>query len=120
MIDIDELLRLPRLGKDDAFTFGCNRCGKCCREREDILLTPLDLFKMAKYMKISIQEVIRIYCETYEGRDSKIPVVRIKPREYRRTCPFAGKNGCLIHAVHIIQMFKKAWRNRLLQYRNPA
>ena len=99
MINVKELLALPKLGKDDTFTFGCNRCSKCCREREDILLTPLDLFKIAGYLKKSIQEVLEEYCETYEGRDSKIPIVRIKPREYRRTCPFARKEGCLIHSV---------------------
>ena len=99
MINVKEILALPKLGKDDVFTFGCNRCSKCCREREDILLTPLDLFKIAGYLKKSIQKVLEEYCEMYEGRDSKIPIVRIKPREYRRTCPFARKEGCFIHSV---------------------
>jgi len=98
MINVEELLSLPKLGKDDTFAFGCNMCGKCCREREDILLTPLDLFKIAKYLNKSILEVISEYCEGYEGAESKIPVVRIKPREYRRTCPFS-KGKCLIHPV---------------------
>ena len=99
MINVEELLSLPKLGKDDAFAFGCNRCGKCCRDREDILLTPLDLFKIAKHLNKTIQDILTDYCEAYEGRASKIPVVRIKPREYRRTCPFARKEGCLIHPV---------------------
>jgi hypothetical protein len=100
MMNIKEMLTLPKLGKDDTFTFGCSRCSKCCREREDILLTPLDLFKIAGYLKKPIPEVLEEYCETYEGADSKLPIVRIKPREYRRTCPFAKKEGCLIHAVN--------------------
>lgn len=99
MINVEELLSLPKLGKEDTFAFGCNRCGRCCREREDILLTPLDLFKIAKYLSQDIQAVISDYCETYAGRDSKIPIVRIRPREYRSTCPFAKKEGCLIHPV---------------------
>jgi hypothetical protein len=93
MRNVEKLLSLPKLGKDDTFTFGCNRCGKCCRNREDILLTPLDLFKIARYLNKSIQEVMQEYCESYEGSGSKIPVVRIKPREYRLTCPFAKKEG---------------------------
>ena len=98
MMNAKELPDLPKLGKDDTFIFGCNRCGKCCREREDVLLTPLDLFKIAKYLNMTIQEVIKKYCESYEGADSKVPIVRIKPKEYRRTCPFStGK--CLIHPV---------------------
>jgi len=99
MLNVDEILSLPKLGKDDSFTFGCNRCGSCCREREDILLTPLDLFKISKYLDKSIPDTLADYCEMYEGRDSKIPIVRIRPREYRRTCPFAKKEGCLIHSV---------------------
>ena len=99
MINAEELLSLPKLGKEDTFAFGCNRCGSCCREREDILLTPLDLFKIAKYLNKSIGDILSDYCETYEGKDSKIPIVRIRPREYRRTCPFAKKDGCLIHPV---------------------
>jgi len=99
MISAKEILKLPTLGKDDTFAFGCNRCDKCCRNREDILLTPLDLFKIARHLGKTIQEVMQEYCESYEGYESKIPVVRIKPREYRLTCPFAKKEGCLIHPV---------------------
>lgn len=85
MINVEELLKLPKLGKDDTFAFGCTKCGRCCRERDDILLTLLDLFKIAKYLNQSIQEVLMGYCESYEGSNSKIPIVRIKPKEYRRT-----------------------------------
>jgi len=99
MLDVQELLNLPKLGMDDTFTFGCSRCGKCCRNQEDILLTPLDLFKMAKYLNISIKSLLEECCEVYVGESSKLPVVRIKPREYRNTCPFATKGGCRIHAV---------------------
>jgi hypothetical protein len=38
------------------------------------------------------------YCEFYEGAVSRIPVVRIKPREYRQTCPFSDRGRCIIHA----------------------
>lgn len=99
MIYAEELLKLPKLGKDDTFAFGCTKCGKCCRERDDILLTPLDLFKISKYLNQTIQEVLVEYCESYEGSESKIPIVRLKPKEYRKTCPFASKEGCRIHPV---------------------
>ena len=29
------------------FRFHCTQCGDCCRNREDILLTPYDLFRIA-------------------------------------------------------------------------
>ena len=97
MITAEELLSLPRLEKDDAFIFACDRCNKCCKNRSDILLTPLDLFKIAKYLNKSIPAVLKEYCEVYEGSGSKIPVVRIRPREYRQTCPFSGKDGCRVY-----------------------
>ena len=93
MLNIEDILNFPKLGKDDTFAFGCNRCSKCCREREDILLTPLDLFKIARHLNKPIPEVLAEYCETHEGRESKIPIARIKPRKYRRTCPFAKKTA---------------------------
>ena len=99
MISAEKVLSLPKLGKDDSFSFGCSRCGKCCRNREDILLTPLDLFKIARHLNKTITEILEEYCECYEGEHSQLPVVRIEPREYRRTCPFAAKEGCRIHPV---------------------
>ena len=35
MINAEKIFSLPKLSKDDTFTFGCNRCGNCCRDRED-------------------------------------------------------------------------------------
>ena len=100
MLEVQDYLNLPKLGMEDSFAFTCVRCGRCCRNREDILLTPFDLFKMAKHLNMKIDEVMEQYCESYEGETSKVPVVRIKPREYRKTCPFATKDGCKLHKIH--------------------
>ena len=93
----EQYMKYPRLEKNDAFTFGCSGCGKCCREREDIILSPLDIFKMAKHLDMSNEDFIKTYCEWYEGSMSKIPVVRLKPREYRKTCPLNDKGRCRVH-----------------------
>ena len=37
---IAENLDSWKLGLDDSFQFHCTACGKCCIDREDILLTP--------------------------------------------------------------------------------
>ncbi|MCL2053206.1 MAG: YkgJ family cysteine cluster protein [Oscillospiraceae bacterium] len=97
MRNADEMLSLPKLAKDDCFTFGCNQCGSCCRNRDDILLTPLDLYKIAKHFGKSTGEILVEYCTVHEGEISKLPCVLIKPLEYRKTCPFLGKTGCEIH-----------------------
>lgn len=85
------------LGPDDTFAFSCDRCGRCCREREDVLLNPADLFRIAKFLNQTPSQVVEHYCECYIGPDSRLPIIRLKPKTYRSTCPFLGPEGCRIH-----------------------
>ena len=48
--NIAENLESMTIGLDDTFRFHCTACGKCCINREDILLNPRDLFRIAKYL----------------------------------------------------------------------
>lgn len=41
------------------FRFHCMQCGDCCRHREDILLTPFDLFRIAGHLSITPGEVAK-------------------------------------------------------------
>lgn len=85
------------LGPDDTFAFSCDRCGRCCREREDVLLNPADLFRIAKFLNQTPSQVVEHYCECYIGPDSRLPLIRLRPKAYRNTCPFLGPEGCRIH-----------------------
>lgn len=82
------------IGLDDEFEFACLACGNCCRNREDLLVTPYDIFRIAKYLQMSMKEVIEKYCEVYIGDDSRLPVVRIKPKIHNLVCPFLKKGLC--------------------------
>lgn len=84
------------LKNNDTFCFACDGCGKCCQEREDILLTPSDLYKMSKYLQISIKEFIETYCELYRGESTNLPLVRILPQEI---CPLNKEGKCIVHSV---------------------
>ena len=77
---IAENLKSLTLGVDDTFKFHCDMCGKCCINREDILLNPQDIYRMAKELKMEPKDMFIRYCETYVGDNSRIPIVRIKPR----------------------------------------
>ena len=66
-----------KIGADEPFWFHCTMCGRCCINREDILLTPRDIYRMAKELQISPEELFKRYCETYIGHDSCIPSVRL-------------------------------------------
>ena len=49
--ELKEQLGYEEIGLDDIFVFHCTQCGKCCIHREDILLSPKDLFHIAKKLK---------------------------------------------------------------------
>jgi len=80
------------------FRFHCNQCGDCCRNREDILLTPFDLFRVAGHLGITPVEVVKTYCEVYLGSSSHFPVVRLLPVGEDKSCPFLKESRCSIHA----------------------
>lgn len=85
------------IGIDDTFCFNCTQCGKCCIHREDILLSPKDLFYISKKLQLSPSQVIAQYCENYIGSNSRFPIVRLKPRGTIRRCPMLKDNKCIIH-----------------------
>lgn len=86
-----------KIGVDEPFKFHCTMCGKCCIHREDILLTPKDMYRMAKKLGITPKELFEQYCETYIGSDSRIPIVRLKPRGSVRRCPLLKDRKCSVH-----------------------
>ncbi len=85
------------VGLDDRFEFRCTECGKCCTNREDILLTPRDLFRAAKELNMTVKDLFSEYCEKYIGDNSRLPVIRLKPRGTIRRCPLLENRRCRIH-----------------------
>ena len=93
----DEIEKLPKYTLDDKLLFGCKACGKCCLNRHDILLTPYDIFNIAKYFNRKTEYVINRYCELYIGQDSKLPIARLNPVPPTSACPFLREKKCRIH-----------------------
>ena len=93
------------LGPDDTFAFSCDRCGRCCREREDVLLNPADLFRIAKFLNQTPSQVVEHYCECYIGPDSRLPLIRLRPKAYRNTfwgpkvAGFIKQNPQYVHCI---------------------
>ncbi|MHB8061742.1 MAG: YkgJ family cysteine cluster protein [Ruminiclostridium sp.] len=84
---------------NETFRFHCTQCGKCCINREDILLTPKDLYNIAKEFGMSTQDVVKTYCETYIGDSSRIPLVRLQPKGSIKRCPLLKDQKCSVHRV---------------------
>lgn len=93
---VDNLDKMT-VGLDDTFQFHCTMCGKCCINREDILLNPKDVYNLAKELKMTTRDFFETYCETYIGDDSRFPIVRIKPRGTVKRCPLLKDRRCSVH-----------------------
>lgn len=85
------------LGIDDTFSFKCRGCGKCCRQREDILLSPKDLYRLAVYLELTVADVLKQYCEVYQGSDSLMPIARLISIGGNNRCPFLDGRKCRVH-----------------------
>lgn len=95
--EISGSLETMKIGLDGTFTFHCTMCGKCCINREDILLSPKDIFNMAKALGLSTMKLLEKYCEAYIGPDSRIPIVRLLPKGAAKRCPLLKNQKCLVH-----------------------
>ncbi|MCI8941225.1 YkgJ family cysteine cluster protein [Lachnospiraceae bacterium 42-17] len=96
MKEILNAFKNNKLTPDSSFRFHCTQCGKCCINRDDIILSPLDLFRIAKELNLSMEEVLKQYCEWYIGIESRFPTVSLKPRGSIRRCPFLKNHRCMV------------------------
>ena len=95
---VDNLDKM-KIGLDDTFKFNCTMCGKCCKDREDILLTPRDVFHIAKQVDMLIGDFVKKYCDVYVGESSRIPIVRLLPTGIDKRCPFLRGTRCSVNSV---------------------
>lgn len=95
--DIMENFENLQIGVDDSFKFHCTMCSSCCYHREDVLLNPKDVYNISKELGLTPQETIDQYCETYIGGDSRMPIVRLKPRGSVQRCPLLKNHKCSVH-----------------------
>lgn len=93
--NLDNLL----IGPDEPFKFHCTMCGQCCIHREDIILTPKDLFQIAQELGKTPADIVKEHCDCYIGHTSRIPIVRLKPVGYDKHCPLLNGNKCSVHKV---------------------
>lgn len=86
-----------QIGLDDRFEFRCLQCGKCCTRREDVVLNASDLYRLSKQLGITPEDLIKQYGEIYVGMDSRIPIVRLRPRGSVKRCPLLKNRKCTVH-----------------------
>lgn len=86
-----------KIGLDDTFEFSCKQCGKCCINREDILLNPGDIYRLCKELNLAPKDFIKEYCDAYLGESSRFPIVRLQPQGTVRRCRFLKNRKCSVH-----------------------
>lgn len=87
------------VGLDDTFKFHCTQCGKCCIYREDIILSPRDIYKMSMELKMHPVAFFNEYCRSHIGDVSRIPIVRLNSVGSDARCPLLKNNKCSVHKV---------------------
>lgn len=86
------------LKSEDTFTFTCKMCGSCCRNRsEPILMSGMDVFRIAQALEIQPMEVLGKYMRGYLGDDSHVPVYVLKER-LDGSCSLLRKGKCMVHS----------------------
>ena len=94
----------------------CSHCGKCCKNRGDISLTPLDVLNMSKYLTMSVKDFISKYCDLCEDHDVRL---RVKGNNY--ACTFLqmfsnGRTSCEVYKVRPMACY--LYPLRMLDYLN--
>ena len=95
--EILQMAEKARIGVDDTFRFRCTACGKCCTNREDIMMNPLDVYRAAKHLEMEVTELLDKYCIVFVGRSSLLPIVSPKMKGRIKKCPFLENRKCSIH-----------------------
>lgn len=84
---------------DDTFRFHCNQCGRCCINREDIILSPMDIFRMSKELRITPAEFYKQYCVFNIGDHTRMPIVRLASVGKDQRCVLLKNCKCSVHKV---------------------
>lgn len=81
---------------NEQFSFHCTQCGECCRQM-DIILSPRDMFQIAKELQMTPHGILIKYAESYIGNASRIPIVRLRSVGLLKECSLLKDNKCIVH-----------------------
>ncbi len=89
------------LGEDGRFHFRCGperSCFNSCCADVNIILTPLDVLRLARRLQVTTTLFRTRYTVTLQTKDLQLPVVALRMEGAPgRPCPFVGPRGCLVY-----------------------
>ena len=90
----------PALTKDSPFKFSCNDSllcfTQCCRD-VNIYLTPYDILRLRRSLRISSAEFLEEYTHQFVTRVSNVPVVLLKMTPDTLYCQLVTEIGCGVY-----------------------
>ena len=89
------------LGKNETFCFDCHKgldCFTRCCSDVNIILTPLDILRLSRELKITTTEFLDKHTLAPITRDLELPVLLLKMSdEEDKKCPFLTEEGCGVY-----------------------
>ncbi len=97
----DALRRHKQLAGDEEFCFACHPgvpCfNRCCAD-VNILLTPVDVLRLARRLGLASGEFLDRYTLAPITKDLHLPVLMLRMgEEPEKRCPFVGAAGCTVY-----------------------
>lgn len=83
----------------EGFCFECRPDMECftdCCQKLELLLTPIDILRLARRLEVSTTELLEQYTTAIE-RPGKLPRVALHMREDDQRCPFVSDAGCEVY-----------------------
>lgn len=81
---------------------GCDICDRCCINRGDIKITPINILEISRYMQLSLHEFIEIYTEKLEDQPLEL-VIKACGDNKRCIMNDSITSRCTIHKVKPMQ-----------------
>ena len=83
--------------KSGTFKFKCAECGECCRDiapEDKVLMSTVDIYRIAKHLGMEMTDVIEKYCDMVPGGESMIPLIVMRDH-LDTTCTFLKRENAL-------------------------
>ena len=81
---------------------GCDICDKCCVNRGDIKITPVNIIEISRYMQLSLHEFVEIYTEKINDQPMEL-VIKARGEHNRCIMNDGITSRCTIHPVRPMQ-----------------
>ncbi len=91
----------PRMKLENSFHFSCGPdkdCFNSCCHNVAILLSPYDVLRLKRALKMSSSEFLEKYALTTASHEKRVPAVLLRMDEQSLKCPLVSEQGCTVYA----------------------